>query len=1531
MEETAIGVEAAPPEKKRRKKATPEGVVTPKKARAKKTEEAKPVPTDLALLDSCEQCPALVMERMNGSVNPVRIMGPKTARVILVADNPQIGEAFHGAPDWERDDWQVVVDALSSAEFTFEEVAVAYATRCAVGRVGDKAKLLKSEVISNCRPWFHLELAEYPNVQAIMCLGRVATSAVLGCSLLNYAKSRGKIHEVSLAGRSIRVVVSSHPFQVLSSPFEKEAFEMDFRQLRAAAEPDYAPFDMARHQETHTEKYHLVDSVGELQAMVDRLLEVPMVAFDTETRGLDPFHLPTPDPADAGLPLKFLTTIQFSPTVGESYFVPVCHKDFNIWTGAELTQWLETLRFFFENYRGTLVGFNGKFDQVAILHDLGVLPRLSMDPMIVDQLRRGMPARSLKKLAWLVSSYGGYETQLKSSAPAGHEHDSYYYPLEELFWYGCLDTDVTYRAAEKFAPILAADGKLKTLSDFLAAASGVLAEVAVDGWRIDLKYLEEYGATQLKNVAGAKAAIRSVAAEAVAAFEKQYGKEFDPSSSKSLSFLLFDLLGLPSVEKTDKGAPSTAKGALSAIETHHPVVPLILNMRKADKAYSAFYKRWKEGVGPDGRLHFHYNLIKFRDLESGEKGGTECMPAGELVLTDRGYLPVEQVRVGDFVISHKGSPSRVEAVVDNGEAEVVEVTTQEGHSLLTTKNHPFHVSYDDDWLPAAKLTEGLWVTVHSAPERWAKIAGFEEFSVSSWGRVRNDKTGRQATLRAKDEWGHLKVCLYRNGAQQRGPDRRDFPVHRLVAQAFIPLPSGSGTEVRHLDGIAWNNTVENLCWGTRKENGEDSVQHGTMRKRGTRSKLTEAEAILIRDTPRSVKSDRVLAEELGVCRRLIGDIRNGKRWTPVPEPLPYPKFRCSAIAAVTPVGRMKTYGLTVGGTHSHVTGGFLTHNTGRLSSSGAAGNAQQITKDPVIRKTFLPDRPGDVLVDIDFSTLEYVIAAVYSKDEKLCAAFKKGYDIHAAVAAEMFDSTPEEMSKPENKKLRSKGKTMNFCVPMDTQALTRDGWKGPANLSVGERVLAYDKATGTCRWTPLRRVNLFGESNLVEVGNEHFKAVATPNHRWVSRRRTGRGKTRRYVDEMVESVGITSEHEVVRAAKAEGGLGLPITSQEAAIVAWLFTDGHVRFGNATGAKQQAGGKKVSLQASIFQKKLRYVEDIRLLLDTAEVTYSEYIRPTGIHQFSLRPDYARDLFHRIGMVSRDFDWEHFVLTLSAGQRVAFLDAFWRAEGHTRKGVRHVSQNRGRLLDAVQLAIFLEGHYPSMQGNARCRQVAYGKPTFTGQRVKVRGVPPAEVWCPTTDLGTWVARQGDRMFITGNSALYGAGPENVADQLKCSKEEAEEFLENYYAKFPGLVKWIAATKRAVRKSGRATSKMGRFRALPDAMLPDTKANKGRIEAALRQAVNGPIQGDASDVCLWGLVRVADLIRELKLQTRIKATIHDAIILSCPPEEVFEVIDAVCHILTNPGLEWLDGPKGPGVPLRVSVEIGETWGDMVSYEED
>ena len=84
---------------------------------------------------------------------------------------------------------------------------------------------------------------------------------------------------------------------------------------------------------------------------------------------------------------------------------------------------------------------------------------------------------------------------------------------------------------------------------------------------------------------------------------------------------------------------------------------------------------------------------------------------------------------------------------------------------------------------------------------WSKESG-------QWRKLSNVSTGK-----------YVAVGLCRNGKQ------RAFLVHRLVLLAFVG-PCPEGMECRHLDGNPKNNNLCNLCWGTKKENGEDKVKHG---------------------------------------------------------------------------------------------------------------------------------------------------------------------------------------------------------------------------------------------------------------------------------------------------------------------------------------------------------------------------------------------------------------------------------------------------------------------------------------------------------------------------------------------------------------------------------------------------------------------------------------------------------------------------------------------------------------------------------
>lgn len=99
---------------------------------------------------------------------------------------------------------------------------------------------------------------------------------------------------------------------------------------------------------------------------------------------------------------------------------------------------------------------------------------------------------------------------------------------------------------------------------------------------------------------------------------------------------------------------------------------------------------------------------------------------------------------------------------------------------------------------------------------WKLIEGFDGiYSVSNYGEVRNNKTGKLMKLR-KNEKRYLRTNLTKNGNQ------KSVRVHRLVAQAFIPNPENK-PQVNHIDFNKENNCVNNLEWVTNKENTQYSV------------------------------------------------------------------------------------------------------------------------------------------------------------------------------------------------------------------------------------------------------------------------------------------------------------------------------------------------------------------------------------------------------------------------------------------------------------------------------------------------------------------------------------------------------------------------------------------------------------------------------------------------------------------------------------------------------------------------------------
>lgn len=168
------------------------------------------------------------------------------------------------------------------------------------------------------------------------------------------------------------------------------------------------------------------------------------------------------------------------------------------------------------------------------------------------------------------------------------------------------------------------------------------------------------------------------------------------------------------------------------------------------------------------------------------------------------------------------------------------------------------------------------------------------------------------------------------------------------------------------------------------------------------------------------------------------------------------------------------------------------------------------------------------------------------------------------------------------------------------------------------------------------------------------------------------------------------------------------------------------------------------------------------------------------------------------------------------------------------------------------------------------------------------------------------------------IYGQSPFGLAKALGISRGEAGDFIDAYFAQYPGVRDFISQTLMDCRSKGYVTTMSGRKRFLRGIRdfdsLPDNK--KKQLLEPERMAINTVIQGSAADMIKLAMIEIHRQLKETKHTGRMLLQIHDELIFEVPDEDAPSLANLVRTAMTS--------VMPLAVPLKVDVKVGNTWAD-------
>ena len=168
------------------------------------------------------------------------------------------------------------------------------------------------------------------------------------------------------------------------------------------------------------------------------------------------------------------------------------------------------------------------------------------------------------------------------------------------------------------------------------------------------------------------------------------------------------------------------------------------------------------------------------------------------------------------------------------------------------------------------------------------------------------------------------------------------------------------------------------------------------------------------------------------------------------------------------------------------------------------------------------------------------------------------------------------------------------------------------------------------------------------------------------------------------------------------------------------------------------------------------------------------------------------------------------------------------------------------------------------------------------------------------------------------VYGMSSFGLARTLNIKKNEAEDYIKKYFARYSGVKAFMDATIDSARKSGYVSTLMGRRRYLPDI----NSRNQSLRQSEERVAINTPVQGTAADIIKMAMIKIvasphAERLLQPPPQPSLKMImqIHDELVFECDKENVSQAQKMISDTMSN--IVQLK------VPLTVNIASGPSWG--------